>query len=184
MTARPEVKLLLIITLVASGGLCLTSCMPDLPTPDIQPSLVVPSDQATDTTSTHIMLDDQGTISCGINLCADAGLASVVITTTGNQVDAALCLSQEINFSDEEAMTTCTGMSGTQYERWVWHGVRTGDTATVTPTTYSTPYLWAVVSFTSDAPDATPVSFVGADHCQRLDGSFGVETQYGECLDG
>jgi len=125
-----------------------------------------------------VLLGNQDTVSCGFNVCATAGLASVTITTEGSQVTAGLCISQEINFNDEQAMRTCTGLSGAYYPLWLWQGTRNGTTATVVPTPAdnNTPFLWATVTFASAAPDADVISFITADKCQRLDGSYGTQT--------
>jgi len=133
----------------------------------------VPTTSAPNSTTTFVLRSDQGQVSCGFNLCSDGSLPIVNVIVDHSTVIANLCLSQEIDVSNQQDVLTCTGMSG-QTHWWMWKGTRTGATATVTPLENPSPFVWAVITFSSDQPDAVPTSITTADKCQRVDGSYGT----------
>ena len=121
---------------------------------------------------TYLLTGNQ--ISCGVALCSNAAVPAVKVTVSGTSVTADVCSSQQIDWSNEQAIETCTGMDGS-VDWWTgWTGTRDGATAIIQATgSYASPFFWATITFASAAPEAPATGFSSPDRCQRMDGSMG-----------
>ena len=147
-----------------------TTTTPVTPTPSVSPT-PSPATPTPEPSATYLLTGDQ--ITCGTPLCADGVVVSVKVTVQGPDITALVCIAQEIDVNDPQAVQECRGMSGAV--DWdPWSGTRSGTTAIVTPTTWSDPFYWATIEFASSAPDAAVVGFVAPDDCERQDGTHGT----------
>jgi len=99
---------------------------------------------------------------------------SVKVTVTGTSVTADVCSGQNIDWNDQHAIETCTGMDGKSQWWTGWTGTRIGKSAIIQATgPGASPFFWATILFESEKPDAPVIAFVSPDRCQRVDGSYG-----------
>jgi len=131
--------------------------------------------KATNATYTYLLM--KGHLSCGWYICAasDGVLLSAKFTVTGSTVTALLCV-----VNGETDPTTCSFPGDTKHPYW-WKftGKRNGATAIITSAEGDSQYAWGTVTFAGTAPNSAVIKFTGADRCQRQNGTFGKEIDFG-----
>ena len=130
--------------------------------------------KATNATYTYLLLKTH--LSCGWYICAssDGELVSVKVTVTGSTVTALLCLANgQINAN------TCISPGENVAYWWKFTGQRNGKTAIVSSSRDGNQFAWGTITFAGTAPNSAVTKFAGADRCQRQNGTFGKETDFG-----
>jgi len=124
---------------------------------------------------TYLLTGDA--ITQGTNLVGGT-IASVSVEVQQTAVIVSVCWANQ-PVTDP---ANCLVGTSTTPQWWVWSGMRVGQTATVVAQSNNLAgFFWGTVSFGSAAPQAPAVSFVGASHCAKPDGTSGRAGAGGQC---
>jgi len=116
-------------------------------------------------------------ISQGTNLVGGA-IASVKVEVQQAAVVVAVCWSN-VTVTDP---ANCLAGDSTTPAWWIWSGIRSGGTATVTAQSNNPDgFFWGTITFESAAAQAPATGFIGASGCTRSAGAAGHVGAGGHC---